>query len=241
MLSAHAVRLAAIEILRPTAAVLAGTGFPTLAGANVLDSRQIAIGGLTEDADYTPVLSVYTMDSTAQLRGPMTGARDTAADTILDIVAELAVAANDGGEPFADAMAGSDPEGCLVLGALCAQVRYQLERSDAGLFWRHLVRQVEKIDYLPFGAPELGIRYQRITMRMHLSIRDDDFQTATGGLPEPIRTVHAALPAQSYAKAKLTELAAHFAAVPTTPLTTMRGEIGAGGQPDEPGETTPPG
>ncbi|NTI27664.1 hypothetical protein [Rhizobium rhizogenes] len=210
MLSAEALRLVAVEVLLPTASQPDGP-FPTLAGALVCDSRAAPLEALRQDAPYTPVISLYTPESGVKLRGPHAAASDTEADAWLDIVAELAVRASENGVDFTDAMAGDDPEARLVLAALCAQVRFLLERSQTGGLWRKLVRNIEEIEYKTFAVPELGLRWQRVTMRFHCSIRDDDFDTASGGLPEPIRSVYEALPAASYAKEKLAALAAHFA------------------------------
>ena len=209
MLSAEAVRLAAIEVLRPTTAVEAGSGFPTLAGLMVLDTRDIALEELDPEAAYTPVLALYTMASDAALRGEMAAAGDTAATAVLEIVAELAV---DVGNGPVDAMVASDPEARLVLAALCAQARYLLEFSQSGLLWRRIVKRVIRLEEETFAAPQLGVRWQRTTMRYHVEIADDDFDMAGGGLPQPIRRLYEALPDQSYAKAKLAALANHFTA-----------------------------
>jgi hypothetical protein len=208
MLSAEALRLAAIEVLRPTSAVEAGAGYPTLAGLNVLDSRAIAVEDIDRDQAYTPILALYTADAGVSLRGPHASAWDTVADAVLDVVAELGVVESDKDGEFADALASTDPDARLVLATLCSQVRYLLEQSQAGGLWRHLVRQIVKIEYQPFSVPNIGIRWQRITMRFHCEIHDDDFDTV--GLPEPMGSLFAALPSQSYAKAKLATLATHF-------------------------------
>lgn len=221
MLAAEALRLVAIEILSPTAAQLAGGPYPTLAGNKVYDSRAIPLEHLNQDGSYIPVLSLYTPESGVKLRGPHSAADDTEADACLDIVAELAVKANENGVDFADAMAGDDPEARLVLAALCAQVRRLLERSQVGAPWRRLVRQIEDIEYKTFAVPELGLRWQRVNIRMHCSIRDDDLNMEQDGLPEPIRSVFEALPDGSYAKEKLAALAAHFAAEPLEPLKSI--------------------
>ncbi|MGG7581026.1 hypothetical protein [Rhizobium sp. Nf11,1] len=209
MLSAEAMRLAAIEILRPTAAVEAGSGFPTLAGLMVLDTRDIAIEELNQTATYTPVLALYTMGSDAVLRGEMAAAGDTVATAVLEIVAELAI---DAGSGPADALVANDPEARLVLAALCAQTRYLLEYSQAGLLWRKIVKRVIRFEEETFAAPQLGVRWQRTTMRYHVELTDDDFDMTGGGLPQPIRRLYEALPDQSYAKAKLAALASHFPA-----------------------------
>lgn len=211
MLSAEAMRLAAIEVLRPTAAVEAGSGFPTLAGLMVLDTREIAIEELDQLSTYTPVLALYTMESDVVLRGEMAAAGDTIATAVLEIVAELAVDAGDG---QADALVANDAQARLVLAALCAQVRYLLEFSQSGLLWRRIVKRVIRFEEQTFAAPQLGVRWQRTTMRYHGEVSDDDFDMAGGGLPQPIRSLYEALPGQSYAKAKLAALAAHFEAEP---------------------------
>lgn len=207
MLAAEALRLAAIEVLRPTAAVEAGTGFPTLAGLNVLDSREVAVEDIDRSKPYTPILVLHTTEAGLALRGPLASAGDVNADAVLDVVAELAVVERDAQSEFAF-VAETDPESRLVLAALCAQVRYLLEQSQAGVMWRRLVRRIVNIEYQSFSAPDVGLRLQRTTMRFHCEIRDDNFEVA--GLPEPLASVYAQLPAQSYAKAKLAALASHF-------------------------------
>lgn len=52
MLSAAAMRLAAIEVLCPTASITADAGFPTLAGRTVLDSRAVAIDDIDRTLRY---------------------------------------------------------------------------------------------------------------------------------------------------------------------------------------------
>ncbi|MBB3608666.1 hypothetical protein [Rhizobium sp. BK602] len=209
MLAAEALRLSAIEILSPTAVQESGP-YPTLAGYRVYDSRAVALEDLDQDGPYTPVLSLYTPESGVKLRGPHAAADDTEAEAVLEIVAELAVSATDNGVTYADALASADPEARLVLAALCAQVRRLLERSQAGGLWRRLVRQITDTDYKTFAVPELGLRWHRVTIRMHCEIRDDDFDMTAGGLPEPIKSLYEALPDDSYAKEKLGVLAAHF-------------------------------
>jgi hypothetical protein len=212
MLSAEALRLAAIETLCPTQALLNDDGYPTLAGRNVLDSREVTLQDLDPEREYTPVLALYTARSKVELAGNASAAWDTTAEATLEIVAELAVADGDG----ADATADTDPQARLVLGALCSQVRFLLERSPQGSVWRQIVRHIISIEEETFAAPSLGVRWQRITMVVRCSIRDDKFQD--GNLPEPCASVLAALPDQSYARGKLLALAEHFPTQIVTPL-----------------------
>jgi hypothetical protein len=221
MLAAEALRLAAIEILCPTAAIAADSGYPTRAGARVFDSRAVALEDIDPTKAFTPVLSLYTNKSGVKLRGPHAAAGDTNADAVLEIIAELAVVSGDEGGEFADAMASDDPDARLVLAALCAQVRWILERSQQGGLWRQLVRQITETEFEPFAVPEIGMRWQRVTIRMHCEIRDDDFDMTDGGLPEPIRALYDQLPSASYAKEKLAALAAYFVPEPLQPLTQI--------------------
>lgn len=218
MLSAEAVRLLAIEALCPTEALAAKTGFPTLAGARVFDSRAPSVSDIDNEADYTPVLSLYTPESGVALRGPLTDYGDTEADAVLDVVAELAIVTESDGETIADAMADGDPAARLVLAALASQVRAVLEFSTRGKAFRKLVRQVMRIEQKTYAVPQYGLRWHRMTLRYHMSIRDDVFDMAAGGLPEPVASVAAALPEDSYAREKLLSLASYFAAEPPTPL-----------------------
>lgn len=235
MLSAEAVRLVAVETLCPTAAITAGTGFPTLAGKRIFDSRPATLSEIDNEAQYTPVLSVYTRRSSFSLHGSATDADDTVTSMVLDIVAELAVVARDTDptQPaYVDAMADGDPTARLVLAALAAQVRYLLTHGAAGKAWRQLVREVIRVDEETFAVPEFGLRFQRMMLSFELSIREDRFDMANGGLPEPLRSVHAALPAQSYAKAKLTELAGHFVGEPPDVLSEIAGTANLPGATD---------
>lgn len=229
MLAAEAVRLVAMEILCPTAAQEAGTGFPTKAGARVFDSRAPSLSEIDREAEYTPVIALYTRRSSMGLRGQMTDVRDTETLTVLDIVAELAVVATDpsppqGVEPdYVDAMADGDAVARLVLAALAGQIRLLLTESTYGSSWRRLVREVKSISVETFGIPEFGLRFQRMMLSFELSIAEDRFDLENGGLPEPLRSVYEALPARSYAKSKLGELAAFFTAEPPDALNTITG------------------
>lgn len=229
MLAAEAVRLVAMEILCPTAAQQAGAGFPTAAGARVFDSRAPSLTEIDREAEYTPVIALYTRRSSTGLRGPMTEVRDTLTTTVLDIVAELAVVATDPappmGEPadYVDAMADGDAVARLVLAALAGQIRFLLTESAHGTAWRRLVREVLSIQTETFGIPEFGLRFQRLMMSFELSIAEDRFDLEAGGLPEPLRSVYEALPAASYAKTKLSELASFFVEEPVEPLDTISG------------------
>ena len=211
MLSAEALRLAAIEVLTPLAAINAGSGFPTLAGKKVYDSRAAAVGDLDETAAYTPVLSLYTVSARSVARSDAAAVDDAECETVLEIVAELAVAAKDEatGEIFSDAMAAADPETRLVLATLTAQVVFLLRESQAGYLFRQFCLGIRRIEEETFAVPSLGLRWQRTSIRLTCGIPEDGY-VRTGGLPEPLRSLVFQLPAGSYARTKLELLAASF-------------------------------
>lgn len=218
MLSAEAVRLVAIEILCPTAANIAGNGFPTLAGRRVFDSRAPLLEEIDTSREYTPVISLYTRRAATAPRGAASGHPDFETTTVLEVVAELATVVRDsearaGQDPdYVDAMADGDPSARLVLAALAGQIRFLLTQSAQGMAWRRLVRQMNGLTVETFAIPEFGLRYQRQSLIFDLSIQDDFYLPGQDGLPEPLRSVAAALPDGSYAKAKLAELSGHFRA-----------------------------
>lgn len=219
MLSAEAARLAAIEVLCPTASLTANANYPTLAGRNILDSRSTAVQDLDRDREYTPTVALHTRSSTIVRRGDAADAADSECSTEIEIVCELAVVARDeSGPDYADAMAGDDPDARLVLAALTSQVRNLLGFSQAGILFRQTIIGVRRIEEETFGVPELGLRWLRNTMRMSAAIEDDSFDQLHGGMPEPMATLFGKLPVGSYAKHKLSQLAGHFLADPRPPL-----------------------
>lgn len=228
MLAAEAVRLMAVETLLPTAALLAGGPYPTLAGKRVFDSAAPSISDIDETKDYTPVISVYTPESGSKARSSAAEWTDRDADCALDIVAELVTIVREDGKDYAEPMADGDASARLVLAALASQIRRTLMLSMQGSAWRGLVRSVTDVEYKTVAVPEFGLRLQRLVTRFHLEIADDRFDLQSGGLPEPIRSVYEALPVGSYAKQKLAELQAAFIGEPLVPLQEIRGETSAG-------------
>lgn len=207
MLFAEAVRLAAIETLRPTSAVIAGTGFPTMAGSRVFDSRAARGPELDATEAYTPTLSLYTIESSSIPRGSLSDASDRDVVAVIEIVAELSVReGTDDTTPLAE----SDPQARLALAALTAQARYLLEHAPSGSLFRRFGWSVRRIETKTMVLPELGLRLQSQTTRLVIECSDDDFGVGAGELPEPMRSLLAVLPAQSYARAQLEILATQF-------------------------------
>lgn len=210
MLSATAVRLAAIEVLCPTAARESEAGYPTLARHRVYDSRQVAFQDLDHDQAFTPVLVLHTTESAAILRSAISDADDREGSTVLDIVAEIAVAGDDIEDTEVYVRSEDDPQARLVLEALSAQVRYLLEHAPSGRLFRKYARSISAVEIKTYGSPDLGVRFLRNTIRLRIDIPDDDFDVDSGSLPEPCESLRRALPARSYARQKLDELATFF-------------------------------
>jgi hypothetical protein len=218
MLSAEAMRLAAIEVLCPTESKSSDLGWPTLARHRVYDSAEILPEDLNQQAKYTPCLSLYTDEIRMERRGDTSPSSDSFPVAVLVVIAELAVAAEgDGGEPTIMPLVENDAQARLVLGALCAQVRQSLNLSEAGGLFRWIVSSVEDLRIEPYSLPQFDIRWMRSTMRFTCKIREDTFREE-GGMPEPMRSLFSRLPEASYAKAKLAELDAIFAAPNRKPL-----------------------
>lgn len=207
MLFAEAVRLAAIETLRPTSAVIAGTGFPTMAGSRVFDSRAARGPELHATDAYTPTLSLYTVESSSIPRGSLSDASDRDVVAVIEIVAELSVRE---GKDDTTPLAESDPQARLALAALTAQARYLLEHAPSGSLFRRFGWSVRRIETKTMVLPELGLRLQSQTTRLVIECSDDDFSVGAGELPEPMRSLLAVLPAQSYARDQLEKLATQF-------------------------------
>lgn len=215
MLAPEALRLVTIEVLRPTAAVEADDGYPTVARGHVYDSREIPVQDIDRDRRYTPVISVHSNEARITPRGEASSLTDVQHQAVLDIVVELAIVSSDEGGEFVDCIAGTDPEAKLVLGALCSKIRFLLERSQDGAmpaYWRRLVKRVVSLEAIPFAVPDIGIRFQRVTLRYTVELMADVYDLSEDGLPQPLRGVYEALPAGSYARRKLAELAGYFKA-----------------------------
>lgn len=223
MLAAAALRLAVIEALCPTAALLAPPDapipFPTLAGCHVYDSVAISAEQLDEGDDlmtgpaWTPCVSVYTETTTIRRRGDTSTSAIGNPETDLVFVIELAERAEGAaaGMVDTDAVVNGDALAQLTLAALTAQVREIVVRAPRGAGLRRIMAAAPLIKIEPFGIPEFGVRYMRNVMTVTCQIADDKF-TDEPGLPEPLRSLAADLPEGSYAKAKLIELGAAFRA-----------------------------
>jgi len=221
MLAAEAMRLAAVEALAPTASIRAGGPFPTSAREKVFDSQAIRFEDLADGVEFTPTVALYTDDSRSVRAGEGAASTIGFATATLTAVCELSVGITGDGDPYADAMAETDPMARLVLGALCSQVRQTLVRGPTSEPFRRVVKSIEEVRIEPFALPDMGLRWMRSTIRFTCAIADDEFIDAAG-LPQPIRRLMEALPPGSYAKAKLEALHAAFLATDRDALQSIR-------------------
>ncbi|MBB3771530.1 hypothetical protein FHS55_002129 [Angulomicrobium tetraedrale] len=222
MLARAALRLSAIEALCPTASVLAGTGegFPTMAQHRVFDSRQVLVNELDKRLPGTPCLSVYTEDTMVERRGGIATSTIGDASADLIVVVEIAQKASDEDGEFAQAVIEGDALMRLTLEALGAQVRRVFTRDEKAAGLRRVLMSVQSIKVEPYALPQYGVRMMRDVMTFTCRIADDKYTDAPG-LPEPLKRVAEDLPDGAYAKAKLIELGAAFAATTRTPLAGM--------------------
>lgn len=231
MLAASALRLAVIEALAPTAAIEGSAPFPTLAGWRVFDSAAITPDKLEPGQPWTPCLSVYTNGATITRRGASATSSIGEAEVDLVIVIDLAEAAQDeNGAETAGVLVDGDAAAELTLDALAAQVRRVIVQMPQGQIARRLMKAALTISLERMTLPQFDVRFARYVMTAHCAIADDKF-TDEPGLPEPLATLAAALPTGSYAKAKLIELAATFAATERTPLAGIDMVATLGGTP----------
>lgn len=220
MIAIDAVRLAIVEILRPSAQVAKleaaeAATFPTIAAHRVYDSRSIQLQDLDPNAAMTPTVAVYTDRGRWTRNGEGASYDDAVVTTAIDIVSELAVRAADEDGDFADA-APSDPVARLRLGALVSQIVFALTASDDGNRLRRFAI-IDAIESHSFDIPSLGLRYLRTSTRLDIRLMCD-MRTEAGALPQPMRSFFDGLPAQSYARQSLAELEGAFDPQARAPL-----------------------
>ncbi len=206
-LSRLALRLATIEALAPTALVLGGEGtWPTVAGKRVFDSRQPPIEDLNPQ-EAGPVVCVYTDDDDAKA-GQSRGGPPflTTIDLVFELSVPLAIANDADPNTFVLADPQTDPQLEAGLDFLGAQIAFGLLYAPAGKIWRDVCGQrVQNPRSTIHRTSEEGVRLARRTLTWRVEVNGDRFDpapaaapTGTMILPEPLRSVAAALPEGSY-------------------------------------------
>jgi len=219
-LSVAALRLAALETLCPTEALLADSGYPTIAGRNVFDSRMTTIDDLVAGGPPTPAIGVYTEQTSGRRRGESQASHPQWLSVDLVLELEMAVVQKFDGET-AVGNPSDDPQAELELDFLAATVRRLLTLHPSGALFRTICKSVSRVEVSPWRANDLGLRIARRTMVLTCDV-DDDAWGDEAGLPEPLASLAAALPEDSYAKSTLDKLAAALAATDRTPLAEIR-------------------
>ena len=217
-----ALRLAAIEGLRPTAAVLARAGFPTIAGVHVLDSSLEPIEDLQPDLAQA-IIGVYTEHDDG-MAGQKRGGPPFLAtiDLVFEISVVVKVASDGDPTIFVVADPETDAELEASLDLLEAQIKFVLLYAPAGQIWRNVSHnKVQAPRSVPHRSSEEGRRLAKRTMTWKVEVQESCFDPAPvigpAGFdifPEPLRSFAAALPAGSYALKILNGLAAE----PTAPV-----------------------
>lgn len=222
-----------MEALRPTAAHPAGP-WPTIAGGNVFDSRLDPIDDLAPSTSK-PVVVVYTEHDNGD---PSQAGGGPDFKRIADLIVEVAVVArvDDGATPgaYEAGVPETDAELEASLDLIEAQVRFALMFGPTGALWRQLTRnRVMEIRSAPQRTSEERVRLAMRTLTMQVRIPDDCYDpapaTAPAGndrLPEPLRSVIAALAGTAYGKKIGEGLAASAPVHPiATPLKTVAMDI----------------
>jgi hypothetical protein len=215
-----------------------GPLWPTLGTAHIFDSRLDPIDDLS-DGERRPVAVVYTEDDTgapAQHAGGPPFKRD------VDLVIEMSVIAQvteDGGT-YAAGVPFTDGELEASLDLFEAQARFALLYGPTGALWRSLTgRRVLDIHSMRHATSEESARLAMRTLRMKVTIPDDCYLAApTPGLsgnnrlPEPLKSVVAALAGGSYGAALGAGLAADVPMMPPrVDLDTVTFDIQPGAPP----------
>lgn len=208
MLAGLALRLAAVEALCPTGALLGEVGavFPTIAGARVADSRMLP----RDDRDPVtalPFIAVYVEEVQGRHDGEAAPTLPFLGTFALVVEMEVRVqdAAPDGaGGGLDEIVPETDPAAEAMLDLMGAQVIFALEvdTRPGGELFRKLRQEVRSVETLPMRVADLGIRLARRTLRITVGMYGDDWSGfVAGGLPEPLATLAAGLPAESYGAA----------------------------------------
>lgn len=204
-LSRLALRLAAVEAIRPSAAVLANQPLPTIAGKLVFDSRIDPIDDLSTREQW-PVIVVYTEEDHAQ-GGQASGGPEF--KRIIDLLFELSIVVRASGDQPGTFTAGTpatDSELESALDLMEAQILFALMYGPSGKIWRAITgRRVPEYTSLPHRTSEEGVRLAMRSLRMKVQVDDEKFivvpdapLTGIDRLAGPLADVYAALAATSY-------------------------------------------
>lgn len=231
-LARTALRLAAIEALRPSTSSPRpgfpdGGPWPTIARHRVYDAKIDAIDDLVLGAPAA-VVAVYADDdeSRSYQKGPPF-------ERYVELCFELSVAQlmenPDAPASYEPAVPVTDAESEASLDLLETSIRFALMYGPTGaLFRKASGNRIMSVTSKPTRSGEEAIRLAMRNIVMRVQIEDDCFDLAPNNaatgldrLPQPFRSVVAALPDSAYGRAVAAGLAefAPTAPVPTRPFT----------------------
>lgn len=201
-----ALRIAAMEALRPWSMVPTSGPFPTVAGPYVFDSRLDPIDEI-QIAEQRPVAVVYTEEDASDpgtLSGPELYLRT------VDLAIELSVPATYtlGTDETQTAPAITDAGLEFKLDLLECQILHSLQFGPTGKTFRTIAElPARSIRSIPHRTSEQAVRLAFRTMIVKVRVRRSDlvasnlYEPAEGldVYPEPLRTVLKALPVDHYA------------------------------------------
>ena len=237
-LSRLALRLAAVEALRPSAALSSGV-WPTLVGREVSDTPIDPIEAVEDYNDLMariagkPVVSVYTEEFSAEPYQPATFPPEQA---MVTLVFEMMIASRgtlvvvdaDGEQTsFGTVTAAiTDRQREALLDVLESQIGWVLAYGPTGELFRKVRMEVHRVHSVPQRGDDKTLRLAARTLKLSCKVKNERWPPATGQgldlLPEPLRTVGRALdPASS--GGKLCLALADLVPKPGTPGTPFSG------------------
>jgi len=210
MLSSLALRLAAIEGLRPTPALLADGPWPTLAKKHIYDSRIDPLEDLQEKEEW-PIIVIYAEDDDSHEAGQKRGGPPylLCIDLIFECSVVVKAAADADPQIFTVGWPETDAELEAALNLISAQIYFTLFYAPSGLIFRKVcASRVTNIRSTVHRTSEEGRRLARRTITWKVLVNGDDAydpapaQQLTGFalLPEPLKTVACMLPENSYGR-----------------------------------------
>lgn len=250
-----ALRLAAVEALCPSALATSGP-WPTLAGANVYDSRIDLIEGDADRLDElegSPIVIVYTEDDEL---APYGEAKYPAQEQIVHLAVQILIAAK-GAVEVENASGQTETFGAVVapvtdrqhealLDMLESMVRRVLgkrtgeDMPPSARIYDRVAMEVRHIDSVPQRSADRATRYAARTVTFRLKIKAESWPSVDRQpsgidlLPEPLRGVAKALDPASTGYALCQSLIALAPSPPTrTPMATIRAFLGMGRTPTQ--------
>ncbi len=248
MLASLALRLAAIEALRPTAALRADGPWPTLAKRHVFDSRIDPIEDLSV-GEARPIIVIYTDDDDSHEVGQRRGGPPYLLCVNLTFECSIVVKVQHDADPqsFTVGEPETDAELAAALDLLGAQIYFTLNYHPTGeIFRRACGSRIIGLGSVVHRTSEEGRRLAHRTVTWKVLVNGDDAYCAAplsalqgfDLLPEPLRRVACMLPDGSYGRQVVDGLIAE-PTFPQMPIATPLQTVYLGGEAHVPGTPVP--